>query len=351
MANLKQAKTEEEVKKLTVAGIKKAYNELAKDYNKLIEQDYIICPTCGEPISRENYYTDNRFAIGVFPECKKCIRAEVEQRKNKSDKPNETKESVQKMLQKMDLPYIDSLYDSLCKDVGDEVNEKNKTSPFLAYLPPIKSLPQYKNKKWKDSEFGIDGDETRDIAIEMSNRKPRKDIIKLFGNGFSTEDYLYLQDQYDDWRSRTQVDSKSQETYIIRICFKLLDIWKAQKAGKDTKDLDKSLNELMASANLQPRQNVGNAATDSLTFGQLIEKWEMEKPIPEPAPEFKDVDGIGQYIRVWFSGWLSKAVGLNNSYSQEFDEYIKKYTVTKPEHTDEEDSEDIYEKLFGKDGE
>ena len=63
----------------------------------------------------------------------------------------------------MDLPYIDSLYDSLCKDVGNGVNEKNKTSPFLAYLPPIKSLPQYKNKKWKDSEFGVNGDETKDI--------------------------------------------------------------------------------------------------------------------------------------------------------------------------------------------
>lgn len=351
MAFLKQAKTEEEIKKLTVANVKKAYNELASDYNKLIEQNYIICPICGEPISRNNYYTDKRYAIGVYPECKKCILAEVEQRKSKNDKPNETKESVQKMLQKMDLPYIDSLYESLCVDVGNEINEKNKTSPFLAYLPPIKSLPQYKDKTWKNSEFGKDGDETKDVLESISNRKPRKEIIKLFGSGMSTSDYLYLQDQYDDWVSRTQVDSKSQETYIVRICFKLLDIWKAQKEGKDTSKLDDSLNKLMEAAQLQPKQNVGNAATDSLTFGQLIEKWEMEKPIPEPAPEFKDVDGISQYIRIWFSGWLSKAVGLNNTYSQEFDEYMKKYTVTKPECADEENSEDIYDKLFGKDGE
>ena len=140
MAFIKQAKTEEEIKKLTVAGVKKAYNELAKDYNKLIELDYIICPSCGDPIVRGNFYTDKRYAIGVFPQCKKCILAEVEQRKNKNDVPNETKESVQKMLQKMDLPYIDSLYESLCVDVSNEVNEKNKTSPFLAYLPPIKLL-------------------------------------------------------------------------------------------------------------------------------------------------------------------------------------------------------------------
>lgn len=351
MADLLQAKTDSEIKKMTLANVKKSYIDLAHVYNNIIERKIIICPTCGEPITINNFYSDKRYAIGVYPECKKCIRMEVEQRKSKYDKPNETKESVQKMLQKMDLPYIDSLYESLCKDVGDEVNEKNKVSPFLAYIPPIKSLPQYRNKTWADSEFGVSGDDTKDIALEMSKRQPRKEIVKLFGTGLSTSDYLFLQDQYDDWRERTQVDSKSQETYIVRICFKLLDIWKAQKEGKDTSKLDDSLNKLMEAAQLQPKQNVGNAATDSLTFGQLIEKWEMEEPIPEPSPEFKDIDGIGQYIRVWFMGCLSKAVGLNNPYSEEFDEYMKKYTVTKPEYKDEENSDTIYEKLFGRDGE
>ena len=45
-----------------------------------------------------------------------------------------------RMLQKMDLPYIDSLYESLQADVANEINEKNKKSPFLAYLPPIKYM-------------------------------------------------------------------------------------------------------------------------------------------------------------------------------------------------------------------
>ena len=36
MAFLKQAKTEEQIKALTVANVKKAYLELSSDYNKLI---------------------------------------------------------------------------------------------------------------------------------------------------------------------------------------------------------------------------------------------------------------------------------------------------------------------------
>ena len=194
MAFMKQAKTEEEIKKLTLSGIKKAYNELASDYNKLIETDYIICPVCGQPITRNNYYTDKRFAIGVFPQCKKCILAEVEQRNKKNDKPNETKESVKKMLQKMDLPYIDSLYESCCKSVADEVNEKNKKSPFLMYLVPIKSLPQYKDKTYANSEHEI-GSTTEEDEIK-ENARTIKNGKKRFGLGFSNEDYMFLENEY-----------------------------------------------------------------------------------------------------------------------------------------------------------
>ena len=106
----------------------------------------------------------------------------------------------------------------------------------------------------------------------------------------------------------------------------------------------------MAAANLQPKQNVSNAATDALTFGQLIEKWENEKPIPEPSEEFKDVDHIGKYLRVWFAGHLSHALGLDNGYSKEYEEYVSKYKVSKPEAQEEGHSNDIYNKLFGVDG-
>ena len=38
-------------------------------------------------------------------------------------------------------------------------------------------------------------------------------------------------------------------------------------------------------------------------------------------------------------------------YSREYDEYIKQYTVTKPEYSEDGKSEDIYQTLFGSDGE
>ena len=345
MAYLRQAKTEEEVKKLTVAGVKKAYNELASDYNKLVEQDFIICPTCGEPITRSNYYTDKRFAIGVYPQCKKCILAEVEQRKHKNDKANETKESVKKMLQKMDLPYIDSLYDSCCKSVADEVNEKNRKSPFLAYLVPIKSLPQYKNKTWADSEFELgvitDEEETKINAKTIKNGKKR------FGVGFSNEDYMFLENQYQDWITRYECNTKTQEEIFERLSFKKWEINKATKSGQSTKDLDKTYQELMTTANIAPRQTSMDSMSDAQTFGTLIQKYEETRPLPEIDPELEDVDKIGLYIDSFYRGHMSKMLGLKNRFSNIYERVMEKFTVKPPEYDEETDSEILFEKIFG----
>lgn len=345
MAYLKQAKTEDEIKKLTVANVKKVYNELARDYNKVIEQDYILCPKCGEFISRDNYYSSNEYSIGVFPQCKKCILAEVEQRTKKNDKPNETKDSVKRMLQKMNLPYIDDLYESACKTVADEVNEKNRKAPFLAYLVPLKSLPQYKNKTWSDSEFELsvitEEEETKISAKTIKSAKKR------FGSGYSNEDLMFLENEYQDWTTRYACENKAQELLFKRICFKELEIDKAQKTGKDTKELDKTLQELMGSLSVKPSQSNSDSLADFQTFGQLIAKWEDEKPIPEPDEEFRDVDKIGLYIDVFFKGHLSKMMGLKNAFSSLYERFISKYTVTKPQYDEDVDSEVLFDQIFG----
>jgi len=349
VAHLKIPKAPVQVKRIGLADLRKEYNDLATEYNKFLDQKYLFCHMCGDFLAADSgFYTDNRFATGKFCLCKRCVMKLVEQRDNKNDEPNETKESVQNMLKLMDLPYIDSFYEDCCKGAWDEVKEKNRSSPFATYNTAVRSLPQWKGLKWKDSEFGA----TTDYESEqLTKRQPRKEIIKLFGGGFGNEDYLYLQDQYDDWCSRTQVDSKSQQTYVIQICMQLLDIYKDRRSNKDVTKKLEALDKLMNAANLQPKQNVNNAATDSLTFGQLIEKWEEEKPIPEPSEEFKDVDGIGKYIRVWFTGWLCKAFGLKaNVFTEEYDEEISKYTVNKPDELEDEGASDTYERLFGNEG-
>lgn len=329
-----------------MSNVRKEYLKLAEAYNKVIDNKVLKCPVCNEFVSTsEGFYSDKRYATGYFPKCKKCVRVQVEQRVKANQEPNETIESVQRMLQEMDLPYIDELYKTQCKVVADASNEKNRHSAFVAYLVPIKSLPQYVNKTWKDSEFA--DDDTNPEYEQKEVKKVIKAGRKRFGN-YPNDELMYLENEYQDWTTRYPCESKAQEILVKRICFTELAIEKTQKSGKDTKELDKTLQELMSSLNVKPSQKNSNSLTDSMTFGQLIDKWEQEKPIPEPEDEFKDIDKIGLYIDVFFKGHLSKMMGLKNAFSSLYERYIAKYTVKKPEYDEDTDSEILFDKIFGK---
>lgn len=349
MATMKYASTVEELKKRGVSSLREEYVEIAENYNSILDMDIMMCPVCGEFKKRKTaFYDDNRFASGKHPYCKECILKIAEQRVKDRDEPNETKESVKKVLQILDKVYDDGFYEKCIKGASDGVKEKNRHSPFATYITAILSLPQWQGKTYADSDFGSTELKTElDEETERMNDELIRKAKERFGDEYNNVDLLFLEKEYEDWTTRYACESKAQELLFKRICFKELEIEKAQKQGKDTKELDKTLQELLGSAQLKPSQNASNSLTESKTFGQLIEKWENEEPIPEPSEEFKDVDKIGLLIDVFFKGHLSKMMGLKNAFSARYDQFIKKYTVNKQEYQNEEYSEEMFDKLFG----
>lgn len=349
MAYLKQAKTPEDIKALTVNTVKKAYNELAEDYNHLVNLDYIYCPHCGNFLSAKQFYSSRKTKSGFEHfACKACILDMATDYDPKTKIRKDNKQKAINVFKKLDLPFIEDDFDAQIRFIADNVNEKIRETAFQQYMVMVKSLHQYRDKTFADSKFnynGIENDSGEDTKIVLKTLKSAK---KRFGSDFSNEDLMFLENEYQDWVSRYECNTKAQETIFERLAFKKWEINKATKAGANTKDLDKTYQELLGAINLLPRQNNSNALSDSLTFGQLIEKWEEEEPIPEPSPEFKDVDGIGKYIRVWFKGHLARALGFDNGYSKEYDDYIEQYKVTKPEIDEEGRSDAIYSALFGK---
>lgn len=351
MAVLRNPLTSPEMAKLGVRDVRKEYTALASDYKRIKNNEFTYCPFCGEwKSSAANFYKSQYTKDGyIHYACKECILEQATD-KNKDGQLVDNKDKAKAVLMKLDLPFIEQIYQDMSDKVDKTgiVDRRGGTMVFPAYMTVIKSFPQYSQLTWKDSKF--EDNEERLDQLPTANIK--KNIIKLFGDGFTTAQYTFLQNQYEDWKARTQIDTKSQETYIINICMLQLQIYDANRAGKDTSKLLTTLNQLMDAAKLQPKQNVGNASTDGLTFGELIEKWEQEKPIPEPEPEFKDVDGIRKLVDVFFLGHLSKAFGLKNGYSDQYEEEMRKYKVEKPKPVDGEvTSDDIYSSLFGAEGE
>lgn len=354
MATIRQAKEDKEIRRLGVNNVRQAYIDLASDYNRIVNNDILLCPKCNTWQKAETgFYFDKNYATERYPICKRCILAMVEQRKNDKDEPNENKESVMHVLQMMDRVFDEGFYDECVKGARDEVKEKNRSSPFATYITAIQSLPNWRGKTWKDSIF-LDEDSQTDTSEINENSRILKAAKKRFGEEYSPQDLIFLEQEYQDWIRRYPCENKAQEVLYKNAAYVELNIEKAQKEGRDTKDLLKSLQEIMTSLQIKPSQSNSNALTEAKTFGQLIEKWEDEWnggcPIPEVDPELKDVDKIGLYLDTFFRGHMAKMMGLKNAFSNLYERFIKKYAVEQKGYSEDADSELIFEQIFGKDG-
>ena len=345
MAFLKQAKTEDEIKKMTFSNVKKAYNELAKDYMRIVDEEYMLCPKCNDFLSRSNFYTSDEYKSGVFPVCKKCLMNMATDYDKKTNTYTDNRDKTINTLRFMNLPFYESLYSSCIATVtSDVVDKRVANTAWGQMISVIKSLPTYRGKTWADSDIEIT---SNTIGEFNENSKIVKRAIKRFGSGFTPEDYVFLETEYQDWITRYECSSKAQEEAFERLSFKKWEIRNATKEGRPTKDLDKTYQEWLGTANIQPRQSSGESGSDSQTFGTLIQKYEETRPLPEIDPELQDVDKIGLYIDVFFRGHTCKMFGIKNKFSHLYEKIMSKYTVERPQYKDDDDTESIFDKIFG----
>lgn len=346
MAHLMQPKSETEIRRLGVANVREAYLKLAADYNRIIDGQYCYCHKCNGFYSKEAFYNDNRYASGVYPECKECLKEQATDYDKTTKEYVDNREKTIEVFRKLDLPFIDSLYREQLKNIQENVNEKNRSLAYFQLMIMAKTLPQYKNLHFADSDFG-EGEISQSEEEINENSRIIKAARKRFGKEYSLQDLYFLETQYEDWVSRYECQTKAQEEIFERLCFKKWEINKATKNGLPTKDLDKTYTDLLSTANITPRQSGMDTFADAQTLGTLIQKWEETRPLPDIDEQLKDVDKIGLYIDAFFRGHAAKMLGLKNIFTNIYEKVMSKYTVKPPEYEDDEDSEDVFNKIFG----
>lgn len=187
----------------------------------------------------------------------------------------------------------------------------------------------------KDGEIIKDSSEVPDTAPEDADSDEfvvTKEIIRAWGTGYSPDQYRYLEDQYADWVARNVCNTKTQEELYKNIAIAQLNIRIAQQNGGKVSEAMKAMQDLMNSANILPKQTAENILADTQTFGTLLKKFEETRPVPEAAPEWRDVDGIRKYVNTYVRGGLGKALRIRNENTQLYDEAVEelaKYTVTR----------------------
>ena len=326
------------------------------------------CLCCGRDYDIKNFYSSNSLLYKIkskIPYCKSCI-ALIYDEFFKECKirgyRNPEQKATQRICMSLDLYYSDALFENAMNDYVKNKDSSNNELSFMSFYIRHAKLTQYSNKDYNSTilEDYQDTKKNQKLMSTFNDNDWKQDAIvekasKFFGAGLNRDDYLFLQNEYDDWTARHECQTKAQEELIKQICFTQLSLFKALRSGEDSKakDLNATLIKQMDAAKLQPKQNKVNTTAETQTLGTLIEQWETTKPIPPVDDELKDVHKLGLFLDVFFKGHLARMMGLKNGVSKYYDEYMKKFTVNKTQRNsdDEEnienDSEAIFDALFG----
>ena len=160
------------------------------------EEDKVeyLCYCCGETKKKTSFYTssDPFNGVGVNPFCKSCIERIARNYNPKTGNYGEvTKTSLCDALERMDLPYLEKLWDASYNEVHDPGLKQPKTNVWAGYIKNVK-LPQYTGMRWRDGDLfqkedavkfdvedKIASTMTPEVLDECNTNK--KDLIRLIG--------------------------------------------------------------------------------------------------------------------------------------------------------------------------
>ena len=158
------------------------------------EKEEYLCYCCGETKKKTLFYTttDPFNGVGVNPFCKNCIEKIARNYNPRTGQFGEvTKASLCDALERMDLPYLEKLWDSSYNEVHDPSLKQPKSNIWAAYIKNVK-LKNYNGMRWRDGDLfkkdsNIQSDVEDKIASTMTPEvldecnTNKKDLIRLIG--------------------------------------------------------------------------------------------------------------------------------------------------------------------------
>lgn len=301
----------------------------------------ITCCCCGKS-NFDYYFYKSQSKLyqgngGRIPLCKTCLNSLyesyfVEFGKSQFD-------AMKRVCMKADIYFDIKTFESTCANssnatfVGNYIKNLN--------VGKVNFQKSYDDTILDEMKSGVITS-IQDVEETADDEEVSTETIKRWGVGYTPDEYRWLDDEYSSWvikANNGDTPSKSLDGILKQLCLVQVDIQRARSSSarqKEVKGYVELYQQLLQSAGLKPIQEDSSSIAEKNALGVLIDVWENTEPVPEPAPEFRDVDNIRHYIKVWFTGHLSRMFGLkiDPETKQEYEDEIEKYKVKPPEYED-----------------
>ena len=136
------------------------------------EQKY-LCHYCNKEKKKSEFYmsTDPLVLTGITSICKECTKKiALNWDERRQEYGTCTKASIQEALERLDKPYIESLYNSSYLEWADPNSKNPKTTVWDAYIKNV-GLKNYKGMRWRDSDI-------YDVYVEKAKRAAKIELDK-----------------------------------------------------------------------------------------------------------------------------------------------------------------------------
>ncbi len=317
------------------------------------------CRRCMEVKTFVHFYKATDMELdksGFFSVCKECINELVS---NFINAGNSIQITVLKLCKMLNVEYNDKAIEAALK----QIESKDSEIGVLFGLYRAKLIIQLRTGIGNKSE-NIDMTYKDNPIINVSNAVPsedevERDVVKFWGNGYSKEEYGFLEDRYSDWASSHKNDTAAERALLREVIFKELEINKARAANTSTGSLVNEFQSLLKTASLDPsKTNIANSGRNQDTFSAFIKMIEQDEPAEvfgEERDAFRDFSGIEKYFEKYVTRPLknfitmSRDFNVSDSGEEEDSEFnlLESTSENESEGGNEEDSNNLLDKLQG----
>lgn len=328
-----------------------------------------VCRMCGTAYGKLNGYFYKSYAqlyrgVGYLPICKGCLDFLYDSYLAKCNSP---RDAVRQVCRKLDLYWDEGVYSRAEKDGSARTIMSAYLTKVNVYKNTGKSYDdtlEKENALWNFANQRAIEQEARESSVAEEVAKAAEedvdvseDIKQMWGTGYTNAMYNELEQRRQYWMGQlieegVDVNQVGVQALLRQIVSTELDINRGRAAGLDVDKKVNTFNTLLGSAVLKPSQQKGSdidTDIDKTPLGVWAWRYEHKRPLPEIDEDFKDINGIRKYITIWLKGHLAKMVGLRNSYSQMYEDEIKRLSVDKIDYEDDTDDSFLAD-LFDENG-